>query len=143
MRERVVQHGGAHVQEGLHGRSVATHLLHLVHALGHDLIDRALHERRRDRLATPTPGRVRHQRTPIVLEIAQQVADVPLEAANAGHLAYGLALRPAAQGNELAPTACPAPVPETPLRTLQGANCVVGAGRVSRARAKAANLAVT
>jgi hypothetical protein len=78
-----------------------------------------------------------------VLEIAQQVADVPLEAANAGHLAYGLALRPAAQGNELAPTACPAPVPETPLRTLQGANCVVGAGRVSRARAKAASLAVS
>src|SRR5215210_7717751 len=40
--ECVVQHGGAHVQEELHRRSVPAHLLRLVHALGHDLIDRAL-----------------------------------------------------------------------------------------------------
>src|SRR3954462_1773722 len=44
--ECVVQHGCAHVQEGLHGRSVPAHLLRLVHALGHDLIHCALHERR-------------------------------------------------------------------------------------------------
>src|SRR3954469_10320262 len=54
----VVQHGGAHVQEGLHGCPVPAHLLRLVHALGHDLIDRALHELCRDRLTTSASGRV-------------------------------------------------------------------------------------
>src|SRR3954469_24694918 len=44
--ERVVQHGRAHVEEGLHGRPVPTHLLLLGHALGYDLVDRAFHERR-------------------------------------------------------------------------------------------------
>src|SRR5215210_1381332 len=124
--ERAIQHGCAYVEEGLHGRSVPAHLLRLVHALGHDLIDRALHERRRDRLSAPAPGSVGHQCIPVALEVAQQVADVPLEAADAGHLAYGLAPRPAAQGRELAPAPRPAPVPETPLRTVQVANCAVG-----------------
>src|SRR3954452_15755025 len=90
--ERAVQHGGAHVEEGLHRRSVPAHLLRLVHALGHDLIDRALHERRRDRLATPPSGRVGHQRALVTLEVAQQVADVSLEAADAGHVTHVLAL---------------------------------------------------
>src|SRR3954466_4282052 len=94
--ECAVQHGRAHVQEGLHARPVPAHLLRLVHALGHDLIDRALHERGRERLTTPTPSSVMHQRCLVALEIAQQLADVSLEAANAGHLAYGRALRPAA-----------------------------------------------
>src|SRR3954464_13231682 len=65
--ERVVQHGGAHVQEGLYGHPVPAHLLRLVHALGHDRVDRALHERRRDRLTTPTPSSVMHQRCLIAL----------------------------------------------------------------------------
>src|SRR3954453_4486853 len=39
----------------------------------------------------------------VVLEVAQQLADVPLETADAGHLTQGLALRPAAQRHELAP----------------------------------------
>src|SRR3954454_13782855 len=95
----------------------------------------ALHERRRDRLTTPAPGRVGHQRAPVALEVAQQVADVSLEAADAGHVTHGLAPRPAAQGSELAPTARPAAMPETPLRTVQGANRVVGEERVSRAEA--------
>ena len=43
--ERVVQHGGAHVEEGLHRGPAPAHLLLLVHALGDDLVDRALHER--------------------------------------------------------------------------------------------------
>jgi len=55
--ERAVQHGGAHVEEGLHRHSVPAHLLRLGHALDHDRIDRALHECRRDRLSAPTPGR--------------------------------------------------------------------------------------
>src|SRR3954454_3736158 len=93
--ERAVQHGGAHVEEGLHRRSVPAHLLCLVHALGHDLIDRALHERRRDRITTPTPGRIGYQRALVTLEVAEQVADVSLEAADAGHVAHVLALRPA------------------------------------------------
>src|SRR3954464_3985276 len=44
--ECVVQHGRAHVQEGLHGRPAPAHLLLLGHALGYDLVDRAFHERR-------------------------------------------------------------------------------------------------
>src|SRR5215210_5806289 len=43
--ERVVQHGCAYVEEGLHGRPVPAHLLRLVHALGHDRVNRTLHER--------------------------------------------------------------------------------------------------
>src|SRR4051812_38043071 len=133
--ERVVQHGRAHVQEGLHGRPAPAHLLLLGHALGYDLVDRAFHERRRDRLTTLTPGGVGHQRAPIALEVAQKIADVSLEAADAGHLAYRLASRPAAQGSELAPAPRPAPVPQAPLRPVQVANRVVGEGRVSRAKA--------
>src|SRR3954471_20855655 len=124
--ERAVQHGRAHVQEGLHGRPAPAHLLRLVHALGYDRVDRALHERRRDRLTTPTPGGVGHQRAPIALEVAQKLADVSLEATDAGHLAYRLASRPAAQGSELAPAPCPAPVPQAPLRAFQAANRLVG-----------------
>src|SRR3954452_19215823 len=84
-----------------------------------------------------SPGRVGHQRIPVAFEVAQQIGDVSLEAADAGHLASGLASRPAAQGRELAPAPRPAPVPQAPLRALQAANRVVGNGRVSRARAKA------
>ena len=110
----------------------------VAHALGHDLIDCALHERRRDRLSSPTPGRVGHQRISVALEVAQQLADVSLEATDAGHVTHGLALRPAAQGSELAPAPRPAPVPETPLRAFQVANRVMGEGRVSCACAEAA-----
>src|SRR4051795_7170751 len=74
--ERVVQHGRAHVQEGLHGRPAPAHLLLLGHALGHDLVDRALHERGRERLTTPPPSSVMPQRGLVALEIAQQLADV-------------------------------------------------------------------
>src|SRR5919107_1515139 len=84
------------------------------------------------------PGRVGHQRTPIALEVAQQVGHLSLKTADVGHLASGLPSRPTAQGSELAPAPRPAPVPETPLRTLQGANRGVGAGCVSRACTKAA-----
>src|SRR5215210_4563415 len=131
--ERVIQHGGAHVEEGLHARPAPAHLLLLVQALGHDRVDRALHERGRERLTTPTPSSVRHQRIPIALEIAQQVAAVSLKTANAGHVTHGRALRPAAQGSELTPAPHPAPVPETPLRTVQGANRLVGEVGVGRA----------
>src|SRR4051794_10781860 len=113
-------------------------MLRLVHALGHDPMDRALHERRRDRLSSPTPGRVGHQRIPVALEVAQQIADVSLKTANAGHVTYGRALRPAAQGSELAPAPRPAPVPQAPRRAFQGANRILGEGLVSRAYAQAA-----
>src|SRR3954463_14001713 len=112
--ERAVQYGGAHVQKGLHARPAPAHLLPLVQALGHDRVDRALHERRRDRLTTPTPSSVMHQRCLVALEVAQKLADVSLKTADAGHVTHGRALRPAAQGRELAPAPCPAPVPETP-----------------------------
>src|SRR3954467_14605687 len=55
--ERAVQHGRAHVKEGLHGRLAPAHLLRLVHPLGHDLVDRTLHKGGRDRLPPPAPTR--------------------------------------------------------------------------------------
>src|SRR3954471_5083557 len=134
--ERVVQHGRAHVQEGLHGRPAPAHLLRLGHALGYDLVDRAFHERRRDRLTTPTPSSVMHQRCLVALEIAQQLADVSLEATDAGPVTHRLALRPAAQGRELASAPSPAPVPQAPLRAFQAANHLVGEVGVGRACAK-------
>src|SRR5208283_6173279 len=100
--ERVVQNRGAHIKEGLHRRSVPTHLLLFVHSLGHDLIDCTLHKGCRDRFAASTPGSVMHQCALVALEIAQQLTDVPLETSDAGHLVYMLALRPATQGRELA-----------------------------------------
>jgi hypothetical protein len=42
--ERAVQLGRPDVEEGLHRHPVPAHLLFLVHALGHDLVDRTLHE---------------------------------------------------------------------------------------------------
>src|SRR5271166_6284830 len=71
VRESIVQHRCSHVEEGLHRGPVPAHLLLLVHAFGNDLVDRALHERRRDRLTTPAPGGVMHQRSVIPLEVAQ------------------------------------------------------------------------
>src|SRR4051794_6066178 len=79
-----------------------------------------------------------HQRVPIALEVAQQVADVALEAADAGHVTPGLALRPAAQGSELAPASRPAPVPEAPLRALKDGRCIAHEVSVGRAPAEAA-----
>src|SRR4051812_14733488 len=117
-----VQHGRAHVQEGLHRCSAPAHLLRLVHALCHDRVDRALHERGRDRLTMPTPSSVMHQRCLVALEIAQKLADVLLKTAAASHVTHRRALRPAAQGRELAPAPCPAPVPQAPLRAVQAAN---------------------
>src|SRR4051794_32194148 len=134
--ERAVHHGRAHVQEGLHARPAPAHLLPVVQALSHDLVDRAFHERGRDRLTTPTPGRVMHQRCLVALEVAQQIAGVSLKTANAGHVTYGRALRPAAQGRELAPAPRPAPVPQAPLRAVQAANRRVGEVGVSRAYAE-------
>ena len=43
--KRIVQHRRAYVEEELHRGPVPAHLLLFVHALGHDLVDRALHER--------------------------------------------------------------------------------------------------
>ena len=51
-------------------------------------------------------------------------------------VAHVLALRPAAEGSELAPASCPAAVPQAPLRTLQATNCLVGKMRVGSARAE-------
>ncbi len=129
-------HGGAHVEEGLHGRPAPAHLLLFVHTLGHDLVDRAFHERGRDRLTSPTPGSVVHQGMLVALEIAQQLACVLLEAADAGHVSKALALRPAAQGRELASAPGPAPVPQAPLCPLQAANRRVGKVRIGRTRAE-------
>src|SRR3954468_21022310 len=124
--ERVVQHGGAHVEEGLHSRPVPAHLLLFVHAFSHDLIDRTCHEGRRDRLAASTPGGVGNQCAFVALEVAQQLTDVPLKTPDAGYVAHLLALRRATQGCELAPPSRPAAVPQAPLRTLQSATRLCG-----------------
>src|SRR5271165_2488881 len=92
--ERVVQHGGSHLEEGLHRRPAPAHLLLFVPSLGHDLVDRTLHKCCRDRLAASTPGGVVYQCALVALEIAHQLMDVPLEAPDAGHVANMLALRP-------------------------------------------------
>jgi hypothetical protein len=131
--ERVVQHGGAHVKEALFRHSVPAHLLLLVNALGHDLVDRTLYESSRDRFAASTPGGIVHQCAFVALEVAQQLTDVPLETADADHITHMLALRPATQGSELAPASRPAPVPQAPLRTLQSANRLIDEAGVGRA----------
>ncbi len=92
--EGVVQRGRAHVVEGLHARPAPAHLLLLVHALDHELVDRAFHERGRDRLATPFAGNVVHQRALFAIEVAEQLSDVLLEALDPGDLAHMLAPSP-------------------------------------------------
>src|SRR5271165_4076381 len=131
--EVVVQHGGAYVEEGLHCRSVPTHLLLLVHALGNDLVDRTLDERRGDRLTAPPPGSVVHHRVLVASKVAKKFADVSLNTADAGDVAHVLAFRPTGEGLELAPTPCPATVPQAPLRTLQATNRLVGKRLVGQA----------
>src|SRR3954466_13151610 len=106
--EGVTQHGGADVEKGLHGRPVPTHLLFLVHALGHDLVDRTLDERGRDRLTPSTPGGIVHQHVLVALEVAEKFADVSLKTVDAGYLAHVLALRPAVQAGKFAPAPGPA-----------------------------------
>ena len=93
--ECVIQHRGANVEKGLHGCPVPAHLLFLVRALGHDLVDRTLNERRRDRLTPSTPGGVMHQHVLVTLEVAEKFADVSLKTLDAGHLAQRFALCPA------------------------------------------------
>ena len=73
--ECVIQHCGANVEKGLHGRPVPAHLLFLVHALGHDLVDRTLHKGSRDWLAASTPGGIVHQRAFRALEVTQQLTN--------------------------------------------------------------------
>jgi hypothetical protein len=120
--ERVVQHGCPDVEERLHRRPVPPHLLLLVHAPGHDLVDRALDKRGRDRLAAPAPGRIMNQRVLVAREVAEQIVDMSLETFDADHLTQGLALRLATEGRELAPASWPAAVPQAPLGPLQAAN---------------------
>ena len=92
-------------------------LLILVHPLGHDLVDRTLDERGRDRFAASTPGGVVHQRAFVPLEVGEQLTDVPLETPDTGDVMHLLTPRPAAQGREFAPASRPAPMPQAPLRT--------------------------
>jgi hypothetical protein len=93
--EPLVQHRGTNVEEGLYGRSVPSHLLFLVHALGHDLVDRTLDERSRDRLTPSMPGGIVHQHVLIALEVAEKFVDVSLKTLDAGYLAQQFALCPA------------------------------------------------
>ena len=86
--ECVIQHRGADVEKGLHSRPVPAHLLFLVHALGDNLVDRTLDERRRDRFTIPAPGSVMHQRTLVSFEIAQQLVGMMLQAPDASHATY-------------------------------------------------------
>jgi hypothetical protein len=93
--ERLIQHRGANLEKELHGRPVPAHLLFLVHALGHDLIDRTLDERRGDRLTPSTPGGVMHQHVLVALEVTKKFADVSLKTLDADYFAQRFALRPA------------------------------------------------
>ena len=85
--ERLVQHGGTNIEKVLHGRPVPAHLLFLVHALCHDLVDRTLDERRRNRLIPSTLGSIVHQHVLVTLEVAEKLADVSLKTVDAGYLA--------------------------------------------------------
>src|SRR3954453_14108843 len=58
------------------GRSGSGRICHL---RSHHLVDRTFNERRRDRLATSTPGGIVHQHVLVALEIAKKFADVPLK----------------------------------------------------------------
>src|SRR3954468_4164857 len=58
----------------------------ICHLRSHHLVDRTLHERARDRLAAPAPGRIVDQRVLVAREVAEQVADVPLETSDPGHV---------------------------------------------------------
>jgi hypothetical protein len=93
--ECVIQHCGANVEKGLHGRPVPAHLLFLIHSLGRDLIDRTLDERSRDRLTPSTPGSIMHQHVLVALEVAEKFADVSLKTVDAGYFAQRFALRSA------------------------------------------------
>jgi hypothetical protein len=93
---------GMPVEKGLHCRSVAAHLLRLVRKLGHDLVDRTLHEVGRDRLAASTPGSIVHHCAFIASEVAQQLANPLLETQDASYVPHIPALRPAAHGREFA-----------------------------------------
>jgi len=70
--ERVVQHGGAHVEEGLHRGPAPAHLLGLVHTPRDDLVHGAFHERGCDRLTLPASGGIGHERRRVALKVAQQ-----------------------------------------------------------------------
>jgi hypothetical protein len=93
--ECVIKHCGANVEKGLRGHPVPAHLLFLIHALSHDLINRTLDERSRDRLTPSTPGSMAHQHILVTLEVAEKFADVSLTRVDAGDLAQRPALRPA------------------------------------------------
>jgi hypothetical protein len=71
--------------------------LFLVHALGNDLVDRTLHERRGDRLTAPPPGSVVHQRVLVASKVAKEFADVSLKMVDAGDVVQVLAFRPAGE----------------------------------------------
>jgi hypothetical protein len=133
--ERIVQHRCSHVEVGPHRRPVPAHLLLLVHAFGDDLVDRALHERGRDRFAIPAPGCVMDQRSLVPLEVGQQLADVVFQAPDASHAAYRCTPCQAAERRGFAPASRPTPMPKAPLRTLQSANGLGGQVGVSQAKA--------
>src|SRR6202521_2979789 len=133
--ERVVQHSTAHVEEGRHGCPVPAHLLLLVHALGDDLVDRALHERGGDELTETTPGSIVYQRVLVALKVGEKVGEMTLKPVDAGDLAHVLTLGPAIKASEFASAHCPATVPEAPLRAIYSINRMVG---MRRASAKAA-----
>src|ERR1700759_3544337 len=129
--ERLVQHRSANIEKGLHGGPVPAHLLFLVHSLGHDLVDRALNECRRDRLTTPAPGSIMHQHVLVAPEVTKKFADVSLKTVDAGYLAHVLALRPAVQASKFTPAPYPAAVPQAPFRPLEMTNDLFGKMGVS------------
>ena len=84
--ERVVQHGGAHVEEELHRSPAPAHLLGLVHAPRDDLVHGAFRERGRDRFTLPVPGGIGHQCRLVALKIAGQVGGGLALFVNLNHL---------------------------------------------------------
>jgi hypothetical protein len=78
---RFVENSDAHVEEGLQGPSVPSHLLLFDHTLRQDLVDHAFDEGGRNRQSVMAPPTIVHQRVTIGMKIFDQITDVSPAAA--------------------------------------------------------------
>jgi len=95
--ERFVEHRDAHVEEGLQGPSVPSHLLLLDHALRQDLVDRALDEGGRDRQPVMPAPPIVHQRTTVGMKKFNQIGNMPSGGNCAAHVADVNGVKPVRQ----------------------------------------------
>jgi hypothetical protein len=95
--ERFVENCDAHVEEGLQGPSVPSHLLLLDHALRQDFVDRALYERGRDRQAVMPALPIVHQRATVCMQIFDQIDNMPSGGNCAAHVTDVNGVKPVRQ----------------------------------------------